>query len=133
MAAACRLKKAIVHTFPSSGDADQNPYVFDVCSSSSSNLLAVSACGPGHVIKIYDKMALTCVAQLPGHAAKVNELHFSPTDANGLYSASSDGTVRLWDLRVPTPNIHTFNTGGKEVWSASMSAGVYVYVIICGM
>ena len=61
--AVCHLQKAIVHTFPSSGDADQNPYVFDVCSNSE-NLLAVSACGPGHVIKVYDKTALTCVAQV---------------------------------------------------------------------
>ena len=118
--AECALRKAIVHTFPSSGDADQNPYVFDVCCNSE-NLLAVSACGPGHVIKVYDQSELTCVAQLHGHSGKVNELHFSPTDPNGLYSASSDGTLRLWDMRVPSPNVHTFNTGGKEVWSASMS------------
>jgi WD40 repeat protein len=120
MAVACRLQKAIVHTFPSSGDADANPYVFDVCSNAA-GLLAVSACGPGHVIKVYDQAELTCVAQLPGHAATVNALHFSPADPNGLYSASSDGTVRLWDLRAPAPNVHTFSTGGKEVWSAAIS------------
>lgn len=116
----CRLHKSIVHTFPSSGDADQNPYVFDVCSNSE-NLLAVSACGPGHVIKVYDKMSLTCVNQLPGHSAKVNDLHFFPADPNGLYSASSDGTLRLWDLRAPMTNVHTFSTGGREVWAASVS------------
>jgi WD40 repeat protein len=86
------------------------------------NLLAVSACGPGHVIKVYDKAALTCVAQLAGHTATVNELQFAPADPQGLYSASSDGTLRLWDLRAPAPNVHTFNTGGKEVWAASMSS-----------
>ena len=123
MAAAtpCRLAKSIVHTFPSSGDADQNPYVFDVCSNGA-GLLAVSACGPGHVIKVYDQDALTCVSQLPGHTAKVNELGFAPADSNGLFSASSDGSLRLWDLRAPSLQVHTFKTGGKEVWSASMSA-----------
>jgi WD40 repeat protein len=52
----------------------------------------------------------------------VNELQFAPADPQGLYSASSDGTLRLWDLRAPAPNVHTFNTGGKEVWAASMSS-----------
>ena len=51
----------------------------------------------------------------------MNELRFAPGDEHGLYSASCDGTLRLWDLRAPQPNIHTFNTGGKEVWCASMN------------
>jgi hypothetical protein len=117
---ACHLRRAIVHTFPSSGDVDQDPYVFDV-RSNAEGLLAVSACGPGHAIKVYDKRSLTCVTQVSGHTARVNELQFAPADVNALYSASNDGTLRLWDLRAPEPQVHLFKTGGKEVWCASMS------------
>ena len=45
------LHRGIVHTFPASGDADKNPYVFDVCCNKAGQL-AVSACGPGHAIKV---------------------------------------------------------------------------------
>ena len=38
-------------------------------------MLAVSACGPGHVIKVYDKTELTCMALLAGHTAKVIHTH----------------------------------------------------------
>ena len=120
MAMACRLSQTTVHSFPSSEDMDQNPYVFDMCCNSE-DLLAVSACGPGHIIKVYDKLSLKCVAQLAGHTAKVNELHFAPAGVNTLYSASNDGSLRLWDVRAPKPLVHSFTTGGKEIWSAGMS------------
>ena len=36
-------------------------------------------------------------------------------------SASNDGPLRLWDVRAPKPLVHSFTTGGKEIWSADMS------------
>ena len=45
------LQRGIVHTFAAASDEDKNPYVFDVCSNRAGQL-AVSACGPGHAIKV---------------------------------------------------------------------------------
>ena len=58
-----RFDRGVIHTFPAESDPDQSPYIFDV-SFSSSGLVAVSACGPGHLIKLYDRATLTCVGQV---------------------------------------------------------------------
>ena len=110
----CRLSKGIVHTFPSVSDTDQSPYIFDVNFSSSSNM-AVSACGPGHLIKIYDRATLAPVQQLAGHQQKVNQVCFVDNEPNILLSASSDSSVKVWDLRA-AGTLHSFHGGGKPYW-----------------
>lgn len=43
--------------------------------------------------------ATTDTRPFTGHAGSVEELQWSPSEANVFASASSDGTVKIWDLR----------------------------------
>ena len=45
------------------------------------------------------------VSTFVAHDDSIVDIHFNPTDPNCLFSASGDGTIRLWDWR--TPGKHT--------------------------
>mmetsp|Transcript_44250 Transcript_44250/g.139600 ORF Transcript_44250/g.139600 Transcript_44250/m.139600 type:complete len:361 (-) Transcript_44250:438-1520(-) len=128
---AFRLSKSVIHTFPAAKDFDKNPYVFDVCNNTQ-GLLAVSACGPGHVIKVYDEQTLSCSIQLGGHAAAVNDIHFSLLSPHLLYSSSSDGTVKVWDMRSPHAPVSSISSGGKPFWSAHLNSDETMMSTGCG-
>lgn len=74
------------------------------------------------VLGLRDRVTLTAVNQLANaHDARINELCFS--GPHTLYSASSDGRVRLWDpsaaCLAPVREIPAADDG-SEVWSVSV-------------
>ena len=72
-------------------------------------------------MKIFDQAALTSVRTLKGHDGRVNEVRFARGGQNNtdLYTASSDGSIKLWDIRQDACSC-TFSKGGSECWSADM-------------
>jgi WD40 repeat protein len=68
--------------------------------------MIVTACGNGRIV-LYDLNRAgegLAVARIQGHARQVHELAVNPFRCDWLLSASQDGTVKSFDLRVPSPN-----------------------------
>ncbi len=42
------------------------------------------------------------------HDQNISDVHFNPVDPNFLLSASSDGTIRVWDIRNPRSHAQEF-------------------------
>ncbi|KDR16692.1 WD repeat-containing protein 89 [Zootermopsis nevadensis] len=65
---------------------------------------------------IYDVNQLTKVESLCGHKGPVVNIKFSPNDVHLVYSASADGTIKLWDLRIGNQTVKEFkdDTEGSE-------------------
>ncbi|KAF5102336.1 hypothetical protein D0Z03_000431 [Geotrichum reessii] len=66
------------------------------------------------LIKIWDIRTGSPLVCLEGHYDKINDIEWSSAvgQPEELYSASSDGTVRLWDIKKCT-NINDANLGSK--------------------
>ncbi|HEY2737609.1 MAG TPA: WD40 repeat domain-containing protein, partial [Thermoanaerobaculia bacterium] len=79
------------------------------------------SCGGGRgEIVLWNPATASAAASLPGHLSSVNALSFDPK-GDALVSASSDGTVRRWDIRRPgTPPI-TLSGHESWVWTVSFS------------
>lgn len=79
------------------------------------------SCGGGRgEIVLWSPATGSAAASLPGHLSSVNALSFDPK-GDALVSASSDGTVRRWDIRRPgTPPI-TLSGHESWVWTVSFS------------
>ncbi|XP_069772342.1 WD repeat-containing protein 89 [Narcine bancroftii] len=64
----------------------------------SSQLVAVSC--SNHCIRVYNKETLALVQQIRGHSAPISGIRFAQTNNQLLYSASCDGTLKCWDVRL---------------------------------
>ncbi|KAJ8984304.1 hypothetical protein NQ317_012275 [Molorchus minor] len=51
---------------------------------------------------------VTHLSSLTGHKDKIIDCRFHSTNSNLLYTGSSDGCVKLWDLRAPQKSSQTF-------------------------
>jgi energy-coupling factor transporter ATP-binding protein EcfA2 len=71
------------------------------------------ACGGARGEITLETVAGGAPTVLRGHASSVNSLSFSP-HVDALASASSDGTVRLWNLK--KPNAQPIVLSGHESW-----------------
>ncbi|KAG0039335.1 hypothetical protein BGZ82_008664 [Podila clonocystis] len=75
---------------------DDKDGVIPEAQTTQSNILAAA----GHLgsIKLMNPLQNTCYRYLAGHTDSVLRLRFSLTNPRWLFSASADGTVRLWDI-----------------------------------
>ncbi|KAF9405917.1 hypothetical protein BGZ94_003332 [Podila epigama] len=92
----CLAWTTLDHGAPDSSDIvnkDSNPASEQI---QQSNILAAA----GHLgsIKLINPLQNTCYRILSGHTDRVVRLKFSLTNPRWLFSASSDGSVRLWDI-----------------------------------
>lgn len=81
-----------------------------------SSLLAVVT--DDFVIHVFDIDTQVCVRRLNGHTASINDLCFS-SDGRWIVSASSDASMRVWDL--PTGHCVDWVSMASPVVSLSMS------------
>lgn len=72
-------------------------------------------------IKVWDIRAGAPLVTLDGHYDKINSIDWSVTNKNEFFSASSDSTVRLWDLEKCTENLD-LSSGKPSVENTSSTA-----------
>lgn len=86
--------------------------------------MIVTASGNGKIV-LYD---LNCagegleVARIQGHARQVHELAINPFRCDWLLSASQDGTVKSFDLRVPAPNTSDLTFRARHTFKCNADA-----------
>uniref|UniRef100_A0A8C2B911 WD repeat-containing protein 89 n=1 Tax=Cyprinus carpio TaxID=7962 RepID=A0A8C2B911_CYPCA len=75
-------------------------YILELsCASSGSDVLAV--CCSNHSVHLHSRETLRLVGDFQGHTAPVCGVRFSHLSPHLLFTGSSDGTVRCWDVRRP--------------------------------
>ncbi|KAI5108424.1 WD repeat-containing protein 89, partial [Silurus meridionalis] len=73
-------------------------YILDL-TLSAADYIAVSC--SNHVVRLHAKGTLRALGEYQGHTGAVFGVRFSPSSPNMLFTGSSDGTVRCWDVRRP--------------------------------
>lgn len=92
---------------------DPEEGLFDADFSPNEHLIAVAS---GQVALLLDADNGKEIKRFVGHKWPVNDVEFSP-DGETLFTASSDGTVRQWDIR-SGEEIHRFDIQGEWVRKA---------------
>lgn len=98
-------------------------------------------------VRIWDVMSGQCIKTLDGHTSQVNSASYSP-DENTIISASSDKTVKIWDLNSTKDNktsclktikghhggvnYASFDKEGRKIVSASKDHSIRVWNINSG-
>lgn len=77
---------------------DEPLYILDLALSHT-DLIAV--CCSNHAVRLRTKETLRILGEYQGHTGAVFRVRFCPSSPNLLYTGSSDGTVRCWDVRQP--------------------------------
>ena len=93
-------------------------YVFQTALNCNRTYLAASS--SNNDIKIYDPETFSFISQLEGHTATINEIKFSCTNPSVLFSCSSDGTLRIWDIRSSSKG--PVYRGQEEFWSFDVNS-----------
>lgn len=65
-------------------------------------------------IKVWDIRAGSPLVTLDGHYDDINSIEWSPENKEEFYSASSDGTVRMWDIQKCTDSKKNMRRVGTE-------------------
>ncbi|OQR92392.1 hypothetical protein ACHHYP_03749 [Achlya hypogyna] len=76
-----------------------------------------------------NRSTLTCDRVINAHTNSINEICVSETEPWCVVSGSSDGTIKLWDLRTNGQAAQTIGVR-TEVWSVSMGCGDTL--VVCG-
>ncbi|KAG5358234.1 UBP9-binding protein [Yarrowia sp. B02] len=123
------LKQRAVMKPTSSNRSQQHLSLYSLAASSSGSQLVVGG-GPDGIIRCWDAREPERVqAMLVGHTDNVRALVL-PEDVGGtpggLISASSDGTVRLWDVGMRKV-VSTLDSHVDSVWSLSMTDPTTLY------
>eukprot|EP00696_Hemimastix_kukwesjijk_P002157 gnl/Hemi2/12646_TR4323_c0_g1_i1.p1 gnl/Hemi2/12646_TR4323_c0_g1~~gnl/Hemi2/12646_TR4323_c0_g1_i1.p1 ORF type:complete len:698 (+),score=285.45 gnl/Hemi2/12646_TR4323_c0_g1_i1:96-2189(+) len=86
-------------------------------------------------ICVFDTQTIDYVYRLDGHTGSVNVLCAGP---DGVWSAGTDGTIRLWEIEVGTHRkvlhgpsdlgeINALACYGSEVWAGSENGNIYIF------
>ncbi|XP_066464284.1 WD repeat-containing protein 89 [Eleutherodactylus coqui] len=82
---------------------DSTTYVLDIDVSKSTeeqNSQIIAILCSDKAIRLYNKETMTCLQEYNARPAVLSGVRFSHTNSNLVFSACSDGAVRLWDARV---------------------------------
>ncbi|CAI9623343.1 unnamed protein product [Staurois parvus] len=82
---------------------DNMTYILDIGMSSAveaPNNQTVAILCSDKSIKLYNKETMTCLQEYNAHPCLLSGVRFSHSNSNLLFSACSDATVKLWDVRV---------------------------------
>jgi len=111
------LLKTVVHSITS--NPEDECYV--LATSTNFNNTIIAAASSTYLIKLYDNNTLDYLGQLQGHTNTINDISFAHSHPDVLFSASSDSTIRVWDVRekVPGPVYH----GQSEFFSLGIEPG----------
>ncbi|XP_050383784.1 coatomer subunit beta'-1-like [Argentina anserina] len=64
------------------------------------------SCSDDKVIKLWDwEKDWECIQIFEGHSHYVMQVAFNPKDTNSFSSASLDGTIKIWNIGSPAPNL----------------------------
>ncbi|WAQ84426.1 hypothetical protein PtA15_4A879 [Puccinia triticina] len=88
--------------------------IYSLATTPAGQLLAAGS--PAQAIALYDPRLATQLAKLVGHTDNVRAILLAD-DATRLLSASSDATVKMWDLRSQQRCLHTFAHHSTSVWA----------------
>uniref|UniRef100_A0A8C6SB28 WD repeat-containing protein 89 n=1 Tax=Neogobius melanostomus TaxID=47308 RepID=A0A8C6SB28_9GOBI len=70
-------------------------------------------------LRLHDKRSLRRLRTLAGHTGPVSAVRFAHRSVSSFYSASLDGTVRLWDARSPeTKQAQVFKSDASHCFSS---------------
>lgn len=86
--------------------------------------MIATACGNGKIV-LYDLNRAgegLEVARIQGHARQVHELAINPFRCDWLLSASQDGTVKSFDLRIPAPNRNDLTFRARHTYKCNADA-----------
>ncbi|RLV96510.1 Serine/threonine-protein kinase svkA [Spathaspora sp. JA1] len=79
---------------------------YSLNSTSSINSIRISpdgktfaTCSSDTIIRIYDLLTGTLIAQLQGHTKGISDIVYSPINSNIIASCSDDLTIRLWSIQ----------------------------------
>ncbi|KAF9983420.1 hypothetical protein BGZ65_001818 [Modicella reniformis] len=92
----CLAWTTLDHTYGGIIDGNKNDHVPKENRHGQTNILA--AAGRMGSIKLINPLQNTCYKYLHGHTDCILRLKFSLTNPRWLFSASMDGTARLWDI-----------------------------------
>ncbi|KAA1122649.1 hypothetical protein PGTUg99_004287 [Puccinia graminis f. sp. tritici] len=87
--------------------------IYSLAATPTGQLLAAGS--PAQAIGLYDPRLCSQVARLVGHTDNVRSILLSD-DGSRLLSASSDATVKMWDVRIQRC-LHTFSHHSTSVWA----------------
>lgn len=85
----------------------------------------VSAACSDFTLRLHDKRHLRPLRTFSGHKQPVSAVRFARGSENSLYSASLDGTVRLWDVR-------SAGSGREHVFRSDASHAFCSVDVSCG-
>ncbi|OQS04043.1 hypothetical protein THRCLA_03687 [Thraustotheca clavata] len=103
-------------------------YVLD-CKTNASKDHAILALSD-KTIQARSRSTLTCERVIAAHTNSINEICVSETEPWCVVSGSSDGTIKLWDLRVNANTAAQTIPVRTEVWSCSIGCGDTL--VVCG-
>lgn len=87
--------------------------IYSLATTPTGSILAAGS--PSRVIRLHDPRSSVQLAKLVGHTDNVRALLLSD-DGSHLLSASSDATVKLWDVGMQRC-LHTFSHHSSSVWA----------------
>uniref|UniRef100_A0A8C6S5H4 WD repeat-containing protein 89 n=1 Tax=Neogobius melanostomus TaxID=47308 RepID=A0A8C6S5H4_9GOBI len=103
------LERRLSSLSVSSRCAPSDPaYLLDLCAAPPPGDAVAVACSD-FTLRLHDKRSLRRLRTLAGHTGPVSAVRFAHRSVSSFYSASLDGTVRLWDVRSPRPNRRSFD------------------------
>ncbi|XP_062902300.1 WD repeat-containing protein 89 isoform X1 [Mobula hypostoma] len=82
---------------------EDSTYLLDIdCikSPTDQNSQLVAVLCSNHRIRVYNKQTLALLQQFQGHSAPISGIRFATTNSHLLFSASCDGTLKCWDVRL---------------------------------